>query len=337
MKKMLLAASLALPIATIAQTVPAQALSLSTPIKIKTTKSKVLTEDQPTHLYEITATKAGKLNVETLFKTPYMTFEILDEKNQSVYYHESDYTVNEKEPELDKDFVYLEKGKYTIKVSNRHGIKNNYEDYSYTFETSFKDAKTNEKEYNNSFNTANTITVNKTNIVGLLSKYDYIDFYKVNVSKRTDVNIRLSTPMSYTDVTLYDANYNQIIEQSSPQSMSETNYTETQFTNKLTAGTYYIKVEDTETGLYKLFVTAPGLLPAAPKVDTLKKGNTTVRGTAAKNSTIIVKINGKNYTGKSNAKGKFTVKVPKLKAKTAVMVYVKNTRGTSKGKKVTVK
>ncbi len=52
-----------------------------------------------------------------------------------------------------------------------------------------------------------------------------------------------------------------------------------------------------------------------PKVKAYKKKTRYVKGTAKKNTTAYVKIGKKTYKGKVNKKGKYSIKVPKLKAK----------------------
>lgn len=63
---------------------------------------------------------------------------------------------------------------------------------------------------------------------------------------------------------------------------------------------------------------------AKPKVKTFKKKTRYVKGTAKKNTTAYVKIGKKTYKGKVNKKGKYSVKVPKLKAKTKIRVTIKD-------------
>jgi len=73
--------------------------------------------------------------------------------------------------------------------------------------------------------------------------------------------------------------------------------------------------------------------PATPKVSILKANSIYVKGTAAKGSTVYAKINTKTYSAKANTKtGVFSVKIPKIKKGTSVVVYCKS-GGQTSGKK----
>lgn len=194
----------------------------------------------------------------------------------------------------------------------------------------------NEKEMNNSFKTANPIKINKTEMKGMLSLTDGRDLYSFTVPKRSDVKIRVSSPITSLTIGLYNSEFEILDSLTSYGMGSETQYANIQTTKNLKAGKYYVNI-DGYSGFYELYVTSKDLLPKAPSVKAAKKGTTVVRGTAAKNSEIIVKIGNKKYTGKSSSKGTYAIKVPKLKAKKAITVYVKNGNGTSLGKKFVVK
>ena len=74
-----------------------------------------------------------------------------------------------------------------------------------------------------------------------------------------------------------------------------------------------------------------------PTLNKLKAKATKIKGTSVKNATVVVKVGKKTYKTTANSKGKYSVKVSKLKKKAVVKVYVKNDTGISKTKTVTVK
>lgn len=79
----------------------------------------------------------------------------------------------------------------------------------------------------------------------------------------------------------------------------------------------------------RTYVTVKNQKIAKPKVKTYKKKTKYVKGTAKKNTTVYVKIGKKTYKAKVNKKGKFSVKVPKLKAGTKITVTVKDAYNNS--------
>lgn len=78
------------------------------------------------------------------------------------------------------------------------------------------------------------------------------------------------------------------------------------------------------------------LTPATPKVSKVVAGAKKVTGTTTKGATVYAKIGSKTYKAVASSKtGKFSIKVPTLKAKTSVKVFAKKGNYTSKS--VTVK
>lgn len=97
-------------------------------------------------------------------------------------------------------------------------------------------------------------------------------------------------------------------------------------TSTLKVGT---KISATVTSIFdkvsaKANVTVKNQKLAKPKVTTYKKKTKYVKGTAKKNTTAYVKIGKKTYKAKVNKKGKFSVKVSKLKAGTKITVTIKD-------------
>lgn len=64
-----------------------------------------------------------------------------------------------------------------------------------------------------------------------------------------------------------------------------------------------------------------------PVVKTYKRNSKKITGTAIKGSTVYAKIKNKTYTAKVNSKGKYTIKVNKLKKGTSIKIYIKDSYG----------
>ena len=75
---------------------------------------------------------------------------------------------------------------------------------------------------------------------------------------------------------------------------------------------------------------------ASPKVKRVKKNAKKITGKAVKKAKVFAKIGKKTYKATVSAKGKFTIKVKKVKKGTKIKVYVKDTAGNT-SKTVTVK
>ena len=106
----------------------------------------------------------------------------------------------------------------------------------------------------------------------------------------------------------------------------------TTFTVKTITGTWKVALKRAQPAGTKITVTAKKngvlsatkvvfVIPATPRVYTLRANATAVKGTATKGSVVTVKIGAKTYTAKaSKSTGAYSVKVPKLKKGSNVQV-----------------
>ncbi|MEE1312282.1 MAG: Ig-like domain-containing protein [Lachnospiraceae bacterium] len=112
-----------------------------------------------------------------------------------------------------------------------------------------------------------------------------------------------------------------------------------QFSKKLAKGTYYIQmkpIEDTADGVIGAGFDIPG--PSKPTVTYWAQGKKVVKGTAEPNTRAYAIVKGKTYSAKTSQAGKFSIKIPSVKAGTKIQVYVKDATGVSSSKKtVTVR
>jgi cell wall-associated protease len=134
----------------------------------------------------------------------------------------------------------------------------------------------------------------------------------------------------YTYIQLFDSNNEEIFR--SYTSGSSNNPAKLQKEVDLDAGTYFIKIYDGEdysvhSGKYSLKISAPFLLPTL-SVSPVADNATTVKGKTAANQEVVLKVSGKEYKKKSDAKGTFTISIPKQKAGTKISLSVTNKYGT---------
>jgi hypothetical protein len=105
------------------------------------------------------------------------------------------------------------------------------------------------------------------------------------------------------------------------------------FTSVLSAGTKVsatVKLNGVTSVAKSIYV-----IPATPVVSTLKANSIVVKGTATKGSTVYAKIGTKTYTVKASTKtGAFSIKIPKIKKGTSVVVTCKAGGQTSASKTV---
>lgn len=158
--------------------------------------------------------------------------------------------------------------------------------------------------------------------------------------------VKYSTPLDYNTLRtvkgdIFYSNYD------NNDIWDATNTTNCAVQNQFTVtsnGTYSARICPTEANeqfAYIIKFNVSGIKsgkPATPTIKTYKRGTSVVKGTAPAYTKVYVKIGKKTYKGSVSAKGTYSVKTKKLKKKTKISVYVKNSASTvSKTKTVTVK
>lgn len=287
-----------------------------------------LSWNDSTDYYKVKLDQAGLLNIKMTAYMEYISVQIFDSNLYEVTDWSEEYNGSELSGRVKQDGYYLEKGTYYIKVSQ---VVYRSSTGKYKIETKFSKTPNNEKEPNNGIEQAQKIKPNVQSVTGLISWNDSSDFYKVDVSKTGVLNIHL-TIYQNKDIKIYDRDGYELLNRWIFKS-SNTSSDKWSTSLNVKKGTYYIQIYG-NTGLYKLNVKVPEMLPKSPKAKATK---TKVTGTTYANSKVTVKIGSKKYTGKSNSKGTFSIKIPKQKAKTKVYVSVKTGAGTSSYTKIYVK
>ncbi len=297
---------------------------------IKPTQKPVTAQiswNDSTDFYKVTLDKPGKLSVKVTAYMQYMNLQIYDANLEEIAEWDDYYGGSKLTSKVKQSDYYLEKGTYYIEASKT------YSDYTgkYKIETKFSKTSNNEKEPNNGLEQAQKIKPNVQSVTGLISWSDPSDFYKVVVSKTGVLNVHMTVYQSM-EIKIYDRDGYELLDRWISKS-SNTSSDKWSTSLNVKKGTYYVQIYG-NTGLYKLNVKVPEMLPKSPKAKATK---TKVTGTTYANSKVTVKIGSKKYTGKSNSKGAFSIKIPTQKVKTKVYVSVTTGAGTSKSTKVQVK
>lgn len=297
---------------------------------IKPTQKPVTAQiswNDSTDFYKVTLDKPGKLSVKVTAYMQYMNLQIYDANLEEIADWDDYYGGSKLTSKVKQSDYYLEKGTYYIEASKT------YSDYTgkYKIETKFSKTSNNEKEPNNGIEQAQKLSPNVQSVTGLISWSDPSDFYKVVVSKTGVLNVHMTVYQSM-NLEVYNRDGDTLLDHWIYKS-SNTSSDKWSTSLNVKKGTYYVQVFG-NTGLYKLNVKVPEMLPKSPKAKATK---TKVTGTTYANSKVTVKIGSKKYTGKSNSKGAFSIKIPTQKVKTKVYVSVTTGAGTSKSTKVQVK
>jgi len=181
-------------------------------------------------------------------------------------------------------YIRVPAGTYYIEVSN-----STWDDIGYNLTVSAKDesASNFEKEVNNTWGTAQTISINKEYTCNLQT-YDDVDYYKFTVTASTSIQLefRHEVPTDYAgwDVELFYANGNELTSAFSSQYDVDVLSSNTE----LSTGVYYIMVDNTTWSDidYKLTVLSP--IDKTPPVITVGAYTTTPTN---QNVTVTVSTN----------------------------------------------
>ncbi len=212
--------------------------------------------EYPDILYRIDTPASGRLWFEVT--TNYYGFEwqLLDSEGESVgYYNYGDFYYNSDLGTGKSSFsLDLSKGTYYLKIKSRASYYDyDYYRVSFTMRTAFTNANATETEPNNSY--AQAMPLGKEGkIRGQFAIDDDMDIYKINISKKTRLNVTYNS--DYAEL------YNFGIYDSGAQEIYSDNYIEEKnksFSVILNPGMYYIKVvsdgdtyDHTGTGPYTL-------------------------------------------------------------------------------------
>ncbi len=205
----------------------------------KTMNGTVMEEDDIDY-YKITIPKAGHVKVKFTHQSVNNSNNLWEISLFNDQYEELQYRASAgKENGISMAEVGLAAGTYYIKI-NRYSSWN-WSDVPYKLTVSYKSASDWESEWNDSFGTADSASVEKTR-KGTIMESDDVDYYKIKVSHSGVLAVdfkhdSVSSDENLWKVTIYNANY-----QEQASAASKGNAKSTTVSSSVAAGTYYVKV-----------------------------------------------------------------------------------------------
>lgn len=150
-------------------------------------------------------------------------------------------------PDTSEGSNHLEAGTYYLKVNAWWNESSNWTG-SYRLKLSFSPANNTEKEPNNSFDTAMSLSKDKL-IKGFLSETDSMDFYKITISKAQTVHVIYNFSSSFA-FSVWNSDFIALKEDDSWAWAEGTH----EWERYLQPGTYYLKVRksSSSSGIYTL-------------------------------------------------------------------------------------
>lgn len=145
---------------------------------------------------------------------------------------------------------YLSKGTYCIKMYTAGGNSNNFGDVR--IKGTFVPANTTELEPNNIFGQAVPLYAGVTE-KGILTWSDNVDFYRIQVPADGQVSIKMVSSVRDVYITIYSGDYQELFKKNVYYA-SESEPKTYEYSQGLSAGTYYIKITPcgSSTGYYYL-------------------------------------------------------------------------------------
>lgn len=191
--------------------------------------------------YPINISTTGKLTIN-MQSFGYLSFDIMDSDYETLKTFSS-YNGSSGNPENFSEWYYLKKGTYYVRVR-----ENYYEEGasgSYRVKASFESANSNEKEPNDTYLQAQSVS-NGSTITGTITyNNDQYDYYKIKVSKKMNYSFYVTAYGNGIYFDLYDNNLNNITDNQITYSYNHCYKDETkQFTYTLNAGTYYVRMSE---------------------------------------------------------------------------------------------
>lgn len=150
----------------------------------------------------------------------------------TTYYYQGDKT------SITGGNIGVPSGTYYIKIEH-----SSYSEVNYRIKVNYTSSTSWEKEFNDTYNSANSITMNTT-CYGSIMEYDDVDWYKVYVPKSGNVSLKFTHEYveSYSDcwhVYLYNAGFSCLQEYDFQGSVTSVTTPKI----RLSSGNYYIKIE----------------------------------------------------------------------------------------------
>lgn len=216
-------------------------LETATAVTFGTPYSGVMTSGDASDFYKLTLPTSGKLAFNITAYIERTEYTIYDASGNELWRSLGNWWNGTSKVLVYNPQIDLTSGTYYFLMTSTWGNQSG----NYNLKINFTSANETFKEYqggsNNTFDTANTITMDHQ-YIGQLAKNDKHDFYKFTLAGSGTVKWDISTRAARTDFALYDENYAQIWNREGNYPSSTTGmmvYTTDFF---LTSGTYYLQV-----------------------------------------------------------------------------------------------
>lgn len=210
--------------------------------------SHSITTAKEVDLYTFSIPSAGVVTIDYQgwsIKYSYVQVMDADQTTQFARYYVSNSSSTN--PKTESISLALEPGAYCVKVWGSNSCTGDYR-----LRGSFQAAGNNERESNNSFETAMPLSAG-SQITGFLSKNDTMDFYSFYVPYTQTVKISYTAMISYSYFQLWNKDFQSLRKQyvSTGSESAPKTYV---YEGDLTPGTYYLKIypSGSTTGRYRL-------------------------------------------------------------------------------------
>lgn len=284
--------------------------------------------------YKVVVKKSGYLSFKLLSYISGLEVRLVNKDDRLINQSSVSFSASESNSEITNGGEFVEAGTYYLKVGNPFYLES---EGIYKLQANIKPANNNEKEPNNSFERASALANNKVPMTGLISWNDPVDYYKINVPKKTFVSIKMWSYFSDLHVELYDKNLNKIDSESYFSIRGEGTASDVEsFDYTLNKGVYYLKFY---SGNYfgKYAVSAQMKINPVLKIKSIDDRLKKITGKTEGNSKVRIYVNNKFIkTIQANKQGNYSYVYKKLKANHKVKVSVKNKYGISTSKTIKV-
>lgn len=233
------------------------------PISLNSNFTGVLALEDEADIYKLSLTQTGELKANLTSYTYWIYYRLYDANGNELYKKNSAWDSNIQFGT--EELIWnLEPGTYYL------GITRDGSNYGkYTVKTTFTALSTNESERNDEIALADPISIGTT-VNGVMTLGEESDIFRFTASRTGELTFRLQSWMNGTDVYVYDAAGERILNKYFYWK-NNLKYSNDTFTLDTVSGrTYYIQISRNgssldDYGKYQLSITYPGTTPTVQK------------------------------------------------------------------------
>lgn len=208
-------------------------------ISFNTTYSDSITSSNADDYYKFTISSSGTVSLNFQAEFAYAEIYIYNSNKEEVWKNSYITANSSGEISFSKDLAFTS-GTYFLKVSRYSTNHTGYYDLRLSYSSSSESFKETGSGSDNSFNTANSISLN-TKYYGMLCINDESDYYKFTLSSSGSITIDFKSSCTYAKLYIYNSSKAEVWKDSyvTANSSGEISYTKKL---DLSAGTYYFRV-----------------------------------------------------------------------------------------------